>query len=62
MKALLVNGSIHPAGRLITFMDRLFYSAGNNLAFKPAAAILSARRSGQVCSMDVEHLVTNFVR
>ena len=43
----------HPSGRLITFMDRLFYSAGRSLAFKPAAAVFSARRAGQVCSMDV---------
>ena len=43
----------HPSGRLISFMDRLFYSSGENLAFKPAAAIFSARRNGQVCSMDV---------
>ena len=43
----------HPSGRLITFMDRLFYSASRSLAFKPAAAVFSARRAGQVCSMDV---------
>ena len=43
----------HPTGRLLTFMDRLFYSAGDKLAFKPAAAISSARRNGQVCTMDV---------
>ena len=34
-------------------MDRLFYSASRSLAFKPAAAVFSARRAGQVCSMDV---------
>ena len=43
----------HPTGRLITFMDRLFYSSGDALEFKPAAAVFSARRNGQVCSMDV---------
>ena len=43
----------HPSGRLLTFMDRLFYSASPVLAFKPAASVFSARRSGQVCSMDV---------
>ncbi len=43
----------HPSGRLITFMDRVFYSASKNFAFKPAAAIFSARRNGQVASMDV---------
>lgn len=43
----------HPSGRLITFMDRVFYSASKNFAFKPSAAIFSARRNGQVASMDV---------
>ena len=43
----------HPSGRLLSFMDRLSYAHGDVLAFKPAAAVLSARRNGQVCSMDV---------
>jgi len=43
----------HPAARLLTVMDRAFYSGGKNFAFKPAAAVLSARRAGQVASIDV---------
>lgn len=43
----------HPSGRLLTFMDRLFYSAGKNFAFKPAASVTSARRAGTTASFDV---------
>lgn len=43
----------HPSGRLLTFMDRAFYSSGATFRFKPAAAILSARRAGTTASMDV---------
>lgn len=43
----------HPSGRLLTFMDRAFYSAGSAFAFKPAAAVLSARRAGTTSSLDV---------
>ena len=43
----------HPSGRLLTVMDRAFYSCGKNFAFKPAAAVLSARRAGNTASFDV---------
>lgn len=43
----------HPSGRLLTVMDRAFYSCGRNFAFKPAAAVLSARRAGNTASFDV---------
>lgn len=43
----------HPSGRLLTFMDRAFYSGGAAFQFKPAAAVLSARRAGTTASMDV---------
>lgn len=43
----------HPTARLLSFMDRAFYSNSKNFMFKPAAAVLSARRAGQVASMDV---------
>lgn len=43
----------HPSGRLLTFMDRAFYSGGSAFQFKPAAAVLSARRAGTTASMDV---------
>lgn len=43
----------HPSARLLTFMDRAFYSGGSAFAFKPAAAVLSARRAGTTASFDV---------
>lgn len=43
----------HPSGRLLTFMDRAFYSGSAAFRFKPAAAVLSARRAGTTASMDV---------
>ena len=43
----------HPSGRLLTFMDRAFYSGSAAFHFKPAAAVLSARRAGTTASMDV---------
>ena len=43
----------HPSGRLLTFMDRAFYSCGDAFKFKPAAAVLSARRAGTTASFDV---------
>lgn len=43
----------HPSARLLTVMDRAFYSGGVHFAHKPAAAVLSARRAGTTASMDV---------
>ncbi len=43
----------HPSGRLLSFMDRAFYSGKSAFAFKPAAAVLSARRAGTTASFDV---------
>ena len=43
----------HPSGRLISFLDRVFYAGSRNFAFKPAAAIVSARRAGTSASIDV---------
>ncbi len=43
----------HPSARLLAFLDRAFYSGGNAFAFKPAAAVLSARRAGTTASFDV---------
>lgn len=42
-----------PSGALLAFMNRLFYSVGKQLAYKPAAAIASARRAGTVSTFDV---------
>lgn len=43
----------HPSARLLAVMDRAFYSGGKYFAFKPAAAVLSARRAGTTASFDV---------
>jgi multimeric flavodoxin WrbA len=43
----------HPSARLLAVMDRLFSSAGRYFSFKPAAAVLSARRAGTTASFDV---------
>lgn len=43
----------HPSGRLLSFMDRLFYSSSRHLRGKPAAAVVSARRAGTSASLDV---------
>ena len=51
----------HPSGRLISAMDRAFYCGGKYFAFKPAAAIVSARRAGTTASLDVitKHFTIN---
>ena len=41
------------SGALVSFMDRVFYSGGKNLAFKPAAAVVSCRRAGASTTFDV---------
>ena len=41
------------AGALVSFMDRVFYSGGKKLAFKPAAAVVSCRRAGASTTFDV---------
>lgn len=51
----------HPAGRLLSVMDRLFYAGGKYFAFKPAAALVSARRAGTTASLDAitKHFTIN---
>lgn len=47
----------HPSGRILSFLDRVFYAASASdihpLAGKPGAAIVSARRGGTTASVDV---------
>lgn len=44
----------HPSGAVISFLDRLFYAAGPEVfAFKPGAAVASARRAGTTAALDV---------
>jgi len=41
------------SGMLTTFMDRLFYTSGKKvMAFKPAAGVVSCRRSGSTATFD----------
>lgn len=42
-----------PNGAMLAVMDRLFYSAGKYMAYKPAACIASARRAGTTATYDV---------
>lgn len=43
----------HPSGRILSFLDRVFYAGGSAFHFKPGAAIVSARRAGTTASVDV---------
>ena len=43
----------HPSGRLLSLLDRAFYAGGYAFAYKPGAAVASARRSGTTASFDV---------
>lgn len=43
----------HPSGRVLSFLDRAFYSSKEVFAYKPAAAVASARRGGTTASLDV---------
>lgn len=51
----------HPSGRLLSFMDRLFYANSSVFAFKPASAVVSARRAGTTASLDAitKHFTIN---
>lgn len=40
------------SGNLTSFMDRLFYASNGRLAYKPAAAVVSLRRSGATDTFD----------
>lgn len=43
----------HPTGRILSLLDRCFYAGGANFAYKPGAAVASARRAGTTASFDV---------
>jgi len=52
---LVVGSPVHYAaasGQITCVLDRLFYSAGKTLRYKPAAAIVSARRAGTTAALD----------
>ncbi len=42
----------HPSGRLLSALDRAFYSSGSVFAGKPAAAVASSRRAGSLATLD----------
>ena len=42
----------HPSGRVLSFLDRVFYAGGSAFAGKPGAAVASARRAGPTASLD----------
>ncbi len=42
----------HASGRILSFLDRAFYSSKHAFAYKPAAAVASARRAGTTASLD----------
>lgn len=60
-KAAMADGFIfgtpvyyaHPSGRILSFLDRAFYSNKKAFEHKPAAAVASARRAGTTASLDV---------
>ena len=41
-----------PNGALCAILDRVFYAASSNFAFKPGASIVSCRRGGASASFD----------
>ena len=43
----------HPSGRILSFLDRVFYSSSEVFAHKPGAAVAVARRGGTTASFDV---------
>ena len=42
-----------PNGALLAVLDRIFYAGSKAFSFKPGACIVSARRAGTTCSLDV---------
>mgnify|MGYP000010858882 FL=1 len=42
----------HPSGRVLSFLDRVFYAGGSAFAGKPGTAVASARRAGTTASLD----------
>lgn len=43
----------HPSGRVLSFLDRAFYSGKSAFLFKPGASVAVARRAGTTASFDV---------
>ncbi len=43
----------HPSGRILSLLDRVFFAGSAAFAYKPAAAVVSARRAGTTACFDV---------
>lgn len=43
----------HPSGRILSLLDRVFFAGSSVFAYKPGAAVVSARRAGTTASFDV---------
>ncbi len=43
----------HPSGRVLSFLDRAFYSGKDAFTYKPGASVAVARRAGTSASFDV---------
>ena len=43
----------HPTGSILSLLDRVFFAGGANFAYKPASAVVVARRAGTTASFDV---------
>lgn len=43
----------HPSGRILSFLDRAFYSGKSAFEFKPGASVAVARRGGTTAAFDV---------
>lgn len=43
----------HPTGRILSLLDRVFFAGSYAFAYKPASAVVVARRSGTTASFDV---------
>ena len=43
----------HPSGRILSFLDRAFYSGKSAFLFKPGASVAVARRGGTEAAFDV---------
>lgn len=53
---LIVGSPVYyaaPNGALLAFLDRLFRAGGGRQAYKPGAAVVSARRAGTTASLEV---------
>ena len=43
----------HPSGRVLSFLDPVFFSSGRSFAYKPGASVAVARRGGSSSSLEV---------